>query len=79
MDAVPTCALKKTRLEECHRLLYCYESESNDFLYSVVMGEDRWVYHNNTELKSHSLEYSHPFLPEIKNARLNIPLENAFT
>jgi len=43
------------------------------------MGEDRWVYHNNTELKSHSLEYSHPFLPEIKNARLNIPLENAFT
>jgi len=73
------CALKKTtRLEEFHRLLSCYKSESNDFLYRIVTGKDRRVYHN-MELKSHSLVNSHPLLPEIKNARLNIPLENAFT
>jgi len=36
--------MKRARLEVGQWLLSCYESESNDFLYSIVMGDESWVH-----------------------------------
>lgn len=37
--------MKTARLEVGQWLLFCYESESNDFLYSIIMGDKSWVHH----------------------------------
>lgn len=57
------------RLEACQRLLSRYESEGNDFLYSIVTGDGSWMRHYDPELKSQSLEYRHPLFPERKQSK----------
>jgi hypothetical protein len=37
--------IKTARLEVRQWLLFCYESESNNFMYSTVMGDKSWVHH----------------------------------
>lgn len=54
------------RMEACQRLLSRYESEGNDFLYSIFTGDGSWMRHYDPELKSQSLEHRHPPFPRKK-------------
>ena len=54
------------RLEASQRLLSRYESEGNNFLYSIVTGDGSWMRHYDPEMKSQSLEYRYPPFPRKK-------------
>jgi hypothetical protein len=60
--------MKRARLEVGQWLLFCYESESNDFLYNIVMWDKSWVHHyevlreksfNDTAIDQDSLQNFH--------------------
>jgi hypothetical protein len=61
--------MRTARLEACWRLISRYESEGNDFLFSIVIEEKSWVHHYDSELKSQSLEYCHPTHSGKKNSK----------
>jgi hypothetical protein len=61
--------MKTAILQACQRLLSRNESEGNDFLYSIVTGDESWVHHYDPELKSQSLEQCHPTSPGKKKSK----------
>jgi hypothetical protein len=66
------------KLEACQRLRSRFETEGNDFLYSIVTGDGSWMCHYDPELKSQSFEYHHPPFPRKKTIpRLALPPGNA--
>jgi hypothetical protein len=60
---------QRVTLEACQQFLNSYESEGNDFLYSIVTGDWSWVHHYDPELKSQSLQYRHPTCTRKKTFR----------
>jgi hypothetical protein len=67
--------IQRTRLGACQRSLARYRT---DCQYSLVTGDDSWAHHCDPEMRSQSVEYRYPLLPEIKEiVRLKLPLESA--
>ncbi len=41
--------MKKKKLDMCEEILKRCHIEGNDFLYSIVMGDETWVFHYDPE------------------------------
>ena len=42
------------------RIIARYDSEGNDFAYSILTGDESWMHHYGSQIKSQALEYRHP-------------------
>jgi hypothetical protein len=43
----------------------------------MIAGDDSWAHYCDPEMRSQSVEYRYPLLPEIKKFRLKLPTESA--
>jgi len=59
---------KQVPLEIAQDMLDCIESDSK-FLYTVITGEESWVYGYDPETKAQSSQWKHPSSPRSKKAR----------
>jgi histone-lysine N-methyltransferase SETMAR len=61
-----TPEMKTVRLQTCQMLLTRYEREGDNFLHSIVTGDESWVHHYDPEMKCQSMEYRHSTSPRVK-------------
>jgi histone-lysine N-methyltransferase SETMAR len=54
---------KEQRKIICLELLACYEAEDDDFLSTIVMGNETWIDHFEPETKFQSMEWYHTTSP----------------
>ena len=52
------------------KFLTCYAQERDEFLDSIVTGDETWGFHHTPEFKRQSLQRCHTIPPEPKNSKL---------
>ena len=57
---------KQQRKAICLELLARYEVECDDFLYTIVMGDETWIHHFEPDAKRQSMEWHHTNSPQKK-------------
>jgi hypothetical protein len=50
---------KTKRMGSALKFLMCYAQEGDEFLESIVTGDETWVFHHNPESKQQSLQWRH--------------------
>jgi hypothetical protein len=53
----------------CSELLARYEAEGDDFLSTVVTGDETWIHHFEPETKRQSMEWHHTASPQTKKLK----------
>jgi transposase len=54
-----TTELKQSRLDVCTQMLQRYESDGEQFLNSIITGDESWAHHYEPETKRQSMEWRH--------------------
>jgi hypothetical protein len=57
---------KEQRKIICSELLARYEAEGDDFLSTIITGNETWIHHFEPETKSQSMEWHHTASPQKK-------------
>jgi len=66
---------KTKRMGSALKFLTCYAQEGDEFLDSIVTGDETWVFHHTPESKQQSLQWRHMHSPRIKNFKSSISVE----
>jgi len=61
---------KTKRMGSALKFLTRYVQEGDEFLDSIVTGDETWVFHHTPESKQQSLQWRHTICPEPKNSEL---------
>jgi hypothetical protein len=59
---------KEQREIICSEFLARYEAEGDDFLTTIVMGDETWIHHFEPETKRQSMEWHHTTSPRKKKS-----------
>ena len=66
-----TDELKHRRLEVCGQMLQRYRNEGEQFMNSIVTGDESWVHHYEPETKRQSMQWRHLGSPSPKKFKLS--------
>lgn len=61
-----TTELKQSRLDVCTQMLQRYESDGEQFMSSIITGDESWAHHYEPETKRQSMEWHHLGSPSPK-------------
>jgi len=67
---------KMKRMGSALKFLTRYAQEGDEFLGSIVTGDETWVFHNTPESKQQSLQWRHTHSPEPKIQNFNFSEKN---
>jgi hypothetical protein len=57
------------------KFLTCYAQEGEEFLDSIVTGDETWVFHHTPESKQQSLQWRHTHSPRTKKFIISISMK----
>src|SRR6476661_1541816 len=66
-----TDELKRSRREVCAELLERYRMEGDQFMNSIVTGDESWAHHYEPETKRQSMQWHHLGSPSPKKFKLS--------
>ena len=66
-----TAELKQSRRDVCLQLLQRYQAEGDDFMNSIVTGDESWAHHYEPETKLQSMQWHHLGSPSPKKFKLS--------
>jgi len=55
---------QRQRIDSARKFLQCYAEENDNFLYSIVTGDEFWAFHFTPETKQQSHEWRHSSMPK---------------
>jgi hypothetical protein len=57
------------------KFLTCYAQVGDEFLHSIVTGDETWVLHHTPESKQQSLRWCHTYSPRTKQFKISISVK----
>jgi len=57
------------------KFLTCYAQEGDEFLDSIVTGDETWFFHHTSESKQRSLQWRHTHSPRTKKFKASISVK----
>jgi len=66
---------KTKRMGSALKFLTRYAQEGDEFLDSIVTGDELWVFHHTPESKQQSLQWRHTHSPRTKEFKTSISVE----